>query len=346
MTAPPPPPSNVLRDVAEIAETPGHHGQMAEVLARVRRVVPVQAAWLALLDDRHRRYTELASFGYDGRILDYFGTTPMLDQVELVGLTNSALPQRAQESPVPLNELPVWADYYFPAGFRAGMAVGLFTPDRRHVGVLVLCTDDPEHPTEAERDLVAAIARPVAAAVDPIRSLAVLAQVVRDAGAAAVLTRAGEARPLPGLPGHRLLAPDSALPGIALHQASHCGGSASFLWPTDLGPDHDDRSGLLQVTVLGCPTAPPSVVGILVLSPLPGGRSVLTRRELVTVGLLLEGWSDEHIAVGLDLPLGSVAETIARVVVGLDAPDRHTALLRAARQGWFIPPRPGRPPQG
>ncbi|MGI5146792.1 hypothetical protein ACQEVC_10465 [Plantactinospora sp. CA-294935] len=357
MTAPPPPPSNVIHDLAEIAGTPGRDGQAAELLARISRVVPAQAAWLALLDDRHRRYTELASFGYDTRIRDYFGTPALLEQVELVGLASSPAPQRGRDSPVPLAELPVWGDYYLPAGFREGIAVGLFTPERRHIGMLVMCTDDPDRPTDAERDLVAALAPQVAAAVDPVRTLAVLAQVVRNAQAGAVLTRTGAVRPLPGLPGHRLLAPDSALPGVALHQANHCGGSASFLWPvcvvrltcrsgSPAGEGHDDRSGLLQVTVLGCPTAPPSAVGVLVLSPLPGGRSVLTRRELVVVGLLLEGWSDRRIAVGLDLPVGAVTETVARVVVGLDAPDRHAALLRAARRGWFIPPCAGRPPLG
>ncbi|MGX7676955.1 hypothetical protein [Plantactinospora sp. DSM 117369] len=347
MTAPPPPPSNIIRDLAEIAGAPGHDGQAAELLARISRVVPAQAAWLALLDDRHRRYTELASFGYDTRIRNYFGSVALLEQVELVGLASSPVPQRGRDSPVPLAELPVWGDYYFPAGFREGVAVGLFTPERRHIGMLVMCTDDPDHPTDAERDLVAALAPQVAAAVDPVRTLAVLAQVVRDAQAGAVLTRTGAVHPLPGLPGHRLLAPDSALPGVALHQATHCGGSASFLWPVCVaGEERDDRSGLLQVAVLGCPTAPPSVAGVLVLSPLSGGRSVLTRRELVVVGLLLEGWSDRRIAVGLDLPVGTVTETVARVVAGLDAPDRHTALLRAARRGWFIPPCAGRAPLG
>ncbi|GAB3965509.1 hypothetical protein V1634_24680 [Plantactinospora veratri] len=344
MTAPPPSSSKAIRGLAEIAAAVARAGQPDELLAGLGAVMPVQAAWLALLDDRHRRYAEVASFGYDTRIRNYFGTAALLEQVELVGLTSSPVPQRARDSPVPLAELPVWGDYYFPAGFREGIAVGLFTPDRRHVGVLIMCTDDPGRPTDAERNLVGALAPQIAAAIEQVRSLAVLAQVVRNARAGAVLTRSGAAHPLPGLPGHPLLAPDSALPGVALHQAVHCGGSASFLWPACRGQEHDDRSGMLQVVVLGCATAPPSVVGVLVLSPLPGGRSVLTRRELVVVGLLLEGWSDRRIAVGLDLPVGTVAETVARIVVKLDAPNRHAALLRTARHGWFIPPCTGRPP--
>ncbi|GIG88797.1 hypothetical protein [Plantactinospora endophytica] len=346
MSGLPPATPNVVRDVTQFARTAQQVDAPAELLSQLRRVVPaVQAGWLALLDDRHGRYAEIASFGYDTRTRDYFGTTPLLEQIELVGLASSPEPQSARDSPIPLGDLPIWGEYYFPAGFSGGVAVGLFTPDHRHVGVLVMCTDDAGRPSDAERDLVGALAPRIATAVDPVRSLAVLAQVVRDAQAGAVLTECGEVRPLPGLSGHPLLEPDSALPGVALRQAGEGGGSASFRWPVSGKTNEpDDCGGLLQATVLACPTGPPHVVGVLVLSPVPAGRSVLTRRELVLVGLLLEGWSDQRIAVGLDLPVYSVVETAVRVTAKLGAPDRHSALVRAARGGLFIPYQPGRPP--
>jgi DNA-binding CsgD family transcriptional regulator len=220
------------------------------------------------------------------------------------------------------------------------MVVGLFTPDRRYLGVLLVSTDTTDRPSDADRDLVGVLAPRIAAAVDPMRSLAVLARVVHDARAGAVLTRCGDVLGLPGLPGHALLAPGSALLGVALRQLVERAGSGSFLWPIQAGSGGcGDLGEFLRVTVLGCANAPPQVLGVVVLSPLPGGRSVLSQRELVVVGLLLEGWSEGRIAVAMDLPAGVVAEIAERVTARLGAPDRHSALVRAARQGWFIPPR-------
>lgn len=337
--------AGTAREMAGIAAAPQQCGQADELLALLGRVVPHQAAWLALLDDRYRRYAELASVGYDDRLRDYFCGTPMLDQVELVGMTSSPVPQRRRDVPPPLRELPVWLEYYLPAGFREGMAVGLFTQDGRHLGVLLVSTDTTDHPSDAERDLLGVLAPRIAAAVDPMRSLAALARVVHDAQAGAVLTSCGDVLRLPGLPGHALLAPGSTLLGVALRQVVHATSSVSFVWPVQAGSGGaDDREGFIRVTVLGCVTAPPKAVGVVVLSPLPGGRSVLTRRELMVAGLLLEGWCEGRIGVAMDLPACAVAEIAERVTARLGAPDRQTALVRAARHGWFIPPqRAGQP---
>lgn len=41
------------------------------------------------------------------------------------------------------------------AGFRGGLATGLFTPGERHVGFLSLLTEDPTRPGDADRQLIA-----------------------------------------------------------------------------------------------------------------------------------------------------------------------------------------------
>ncbi|MGI5211396.1 hypothetical protein [Plantactinospora sp. CA-290183] len=159
MTGRPASSAEVAREATRIAASgAGIEDRAAELLGLVRRVVPYEAAWIALVDDPARRYAELAGTGYGERVRDYLGTPELLDQVELVGLSSSPVPQRGRDSPVPLAELPVWGDYYLPDGYREGMAVGLFTADRRHLGVMVMSTDTPDHPTDAERDVVAALA--------------------------------------------------------------------------------------------------------------------------------------------------------------------------------------------
>jgi hypothetical protein len=311
--------------------------QAEESLALIHRVFPFQAAWLGLLDEQRRRYVGLAATGYDDRTRRYFGTRELADQVDLCGLSATSAPQCARDSPVPLDELPVWPEYYRPAGFRGGMAVGLFSRDRRHLGVLLINTEAWEHPTDEERDLIGLLASRVAAVVDPIRSVAMLARIVRDAVGGVVLTRDGAALPLPGLRDHALLAPNSALLTTAARQHALGNGGGSFLWPARSHTRAEEKDEFVRVVVLNCPPEPSHLVALVLVSAVPEGRPVLTRAELRALGMLLEGWSDQRIAVAMDLPARVVAEMIDRLTVRLGAPDRHTALLRAARQGWFIP---------
>lgn len=325
------------REIAGTAAAPSHGEQAEHLLALLHRVVPFQAAWLALLDDDHRRYTGLAATGYDDRTRLYFGTTELLDQVDLCGLSTSSNPQSARDSPIPLDELPVWPEYYHPAGFRGGMAVGLFTQDHRHLGVLLLNTDDREQPSDGPRDLIGALAPRIAAAVDPIQSVSVLARVVHDAVAGIALTRDGAALPLPGLPEHALLTPGSTLLAAAAQQRDRGEGYVSFLWPTHPHAEADNQDDLVRVVVLDCAPQPAHPVAIVVLAAPPGGQPGLTREELTVVGLLLDGWPNQRIAVAMDLLARAVADMIERIIIRLGAPDLHIALLRAARRGWFIP---------
>ncbi|GAA3744178.1 hypothetical protein GCM10022225_29740 [Plantactinospora mayteni] len=360
--------TDLFRQAAAVVASPVGADRPAQWFVLLRRVVRYDAAWLSLFDERQHLFAEVASTGYDDRIRNYFQTPEVVSQAEQAGLTESPLPQRGRDLPVPATEYPVWSDYYLPAGYREGLAVGLFSRDRRHLGMLVLSTEDPDHPTDAERDLIRVLAPRIARTLDPLRSLSVLARVVHDAVAGVVLTRTGETLPLSGLPGHPLLAVGSALLAVVGEQAPDGDGSISFLWharplrrPSSgsasppasppasrpasrpVGGAGDVRDGLLRVLVLGC-AAPSTLTRVVMLAPLPGGRCPLNRRELVVLGLLLAGWTDERVAVGLDLPLAAVAEAVERSVAVLQAPDRHVALLRAARRGWFIPHLPGTAP--
>ncbi|WP_203867331.1 hypothetical protein [Plantactinospora endophytica] len=346
---------DLFREAAAIVAGPVGADRTAQWLSLLRRVVPYDAAWLSLFDERQQRFAEVASTGYDDRIRNYFGTWEVVRQAEQAGLTESPVPYRGRDLPTPAAEYPIWSDYYFPAGYREGLAVGLFGPDRRHLGMLVLSTEGADHPTDAERALIGVLAPRIAATLDPLRSLSVLARVVHDAEAGMVLTRVGDPLPLPGLPGHPLLAVGSTLLAVLDEHAPRGEGSVSFLWPVQsprrrssrrVGGRWEGRDGLLRVVVLGCAAALAPLVGVAMLAPLPAGRCPLNLRELVLLGLLLAGWTDERVAVGLDLPIEAVGQAVERSISALQAPDRHVALLRAARWGWFIPHLSGTAPMG
>ncbi|MEE6258156.1 helix-turn-helix domain-containing protein [Plantactinospora sonchi] len=311
-------------------------GQASDRLSQLHQVVPTRAALLAAFDDERRRYVELSSLGFDRRTREHLGRSSVLDRMESIGVTATPAPRCSRDSLVPLQEVEVWAEYYLPAGFRDGLAVGLFTPDRRHVGLLVMCADRSGFPTVGQRSRIAALAPLMAAAVNPVSALTALAKVVQDARAGAILDRAGDGLPLPGLPGHPLLRPGSELLSVALGQTVEGQGWARFLWPATAGED-DGRTALVQVSVLGTGRTLPEVAGVVVLSRSPGDPCLPARRELVMLGLLIEGWSEERIATALKVPLGTVAGMVERVVALLGARDLHAATLRAVRRGWFIP---------
>ncbi|MEE6310032.1 hypothetical protein V1634_24670 [Plantactinospora veratri] len=343
----------LFQEAASIVASPVGADRPAQWLSLLRRVVPYDAIWLSLFDDRSHRFAEVAGAGYDDRIRNYFRTPETTRQAEQAGLTESPVPCRGRDLPVPAAEYPVWSDYYLPAGYREGLAAGLFSRDRRHIGMLLLSTEDPDHPTDAERDVIGLLAPRIAATLDPLRSLSTLARVVHDAVAGVVLTRVGDPLPLCGLPDHPQLAAGSTLLAAIDEYAPRGEGSVSFLWPVRQRrqpPSRPARGGwevrdeLLRVVVLSCAAALSPLVGVAMLAPLPAGGCPLNRRELVVLGLLLAGWTEERVAVGLDLPGTAIADTVQRCVAGLEAPDRHVALLRAARRGWFIPHLPGAAP--
>jgi DNA-binding CsgD family transcriptional regulator len=247
-------------------------------------------------------------------------------------MTRSRTPLRVADFPTPPTELRSWAECLLPAGFREGLGMCLFAPDGRHLGFLGLFTTTPAVPSAAARDLLAALGPVLSHAIDPLRSATAAARTVRSASAAAILTRAGEVQPLPGLPGHHALRPGS--PVLTTARTMLDGPQTSFLLPTPA-----DADSLLRVTVLDVfeGTLPREPCAIIVLSPC-GDLHGLTRRELEVLGLLIAGQHNAEAAQRLAVTPRTVATHVEHILIKLDADTRALAAVRAQRRGLYIPP--------
>jgi hypothetical protein len=322
--------TQIVADVARIASAPGRIGQRAQsLLEPLHNVVPFEAAWISLLDPEARVQPPLVSQGYPERVRDYLCGPAGVEETEIVGLNRSRGAVRMSDLPIPLNELRSWEQYLAPAGFRGGLGAGLFTSDGRYLGVLGLNTDTSAHPTEAARNLISKLTTTIADAIDPMRSITAAVRIIRDADAGIILTRAGNALPLPGLPTHPLLSPGSTVLPAAIEQLSDAALHATFLAPH--GGSH------ARITVLACPIDTPQYLrAIVTICPARDLRD-LTGPELELLGLLIDDWPDQRIATTLNLPLPTVVEHIERVRTKLQAPNRLLTTVRALRAGLYIP---------
>src|SRR3712207_2971786 len=176
--------------------------------------------------------------------------------------------------------------------------------------------------------------------MDPLRSLAAAARVVRGATAGTVLCRDSATLPLPGMDGDALVAQGSPVVALARSYIDHGQVFASFLWPR--GGRHAP-DGHVRVTVLASPetAATGSLLGTVVLSPAADLRG-LTPRELEVLGLLVDGCSNQQIARTLVVAPRTVAAHLEHILVKLDAPSRTLAAVRAERQGLHVPLLPDR----
>ena len=108
---------------------------------------------------------------------------------------------------------------------------------------------------------------------------------------------------------------------------------ASYVVPTPgvAGQSH------VRVTVLGTPPGDARYVqGAVLVSP-TGRMHRLTPRELEILGLMIEGWSNQHIASALGVSARTVASHVEHVMVKLRASTRELAAVRAVRQGLYVP---------
>src|SRR4051794_78194 len=207
-----PGPARLRRQLDEIARSTSRLLERATaVLETLVGAIPFDAAWLGLRDPEQRRHTSLAAVGPADPLRRYFSTPDANAEVEQLGLDHRRPPMLASEIPVPLPELRAWAEYLLPAGFRGGLAAGLFTPDGRHIGFLSLHTEDASRLDVADRQLIANVAGVNASGLDRAQGVADAARMVQAAEAGVVLTRGGATEPLPGLPGHPLLVPGSPI---------------------------------------------------------------------------------------------------------------------------------------
>ncbi|MHA6794170.1 GAF domain-containing protein [Pseudonocardia bannensis] len=305
----------------------------------LRRLVPFEASWLALLDPDSRTFVPLVIDGYDERIHRRLGGPDAVAEVELAGLDPTCPARRIRALPVPAHEVRSRADYLWPAGFREALGVGLFTADDRHVGVLGLNTDTIAHPTDEARDLIGLLASTIAAALDPARTVTVAARAVRGAPGGGVLTRAGSVLPLTGLPDHPLLSPGSTLLPVVAGLAEGGSQYASFLCP------YLNRSvlALRRITVLGCADEPPHFLCAAIVVSDVGERRGLTVTQLELLGMLLAEWPDGRVAAALDVSERELTGYIDHAASRLGTPHRGVALIRAFTRGLDIPPGLGDP---
>jgi hypothetical protein len=324
-------------DLARIAIAPSTLQERGEaVLEVLGRMLPYDAAWLALRDPEERRHFPLATAGSAEPLRRYFQTPEADAEVEQLGLNRSRPPMLASDIPIPLPELHAWADHLLPAGFRGGLAAGLFTPDGRHVGFLSLLTEDPSRPDRAHLASVAAVTELIAHGLDRVREIAASARIVEAANAGVLLTRGGDTLPLPGLPDHRLLVPGSRILATAAEELADSDTYITFLAPAS---DTSD-GGLVRVTALDCARLPLDHLRAVVLLSPHGDLHGLTPRDLRVLGQLAGGATGiPAIAAALDIGERTVADAIRATLVALEAPDLTAATVRALRIGLRIPPQ-------
>jgi DNA-binding CsgD family transcriptional regulator len=326
---------SLMDDIVRIATGPGDAVSRAEALMeRLRTVFPFDASFIALFRPGHREHSALLRAGYDARACAYLDSTAFADDLELLGLQARRPPLRVCDYPVPPGDVPAWVDHFASAGFREGVKVGLFTPDGRYLGVIGMHTESAVPATEDALDLLDVLTPLIAHAVDPWRSAAAAAQVVSDAVAGTVLTACGTAVPLPGLPGHPLLSTGSAVLRAAAQQLIGGAAVASFLCPLAATRGADSH-----VRVTAIPAAPPPPehhAAVVTVSP-PGDLHGLTRRELEVLGLLVEGWPNHAIALGLAVTERTVAAHVEHILTKLTVPTRTAAAATALRAGLYVP---------
>nr|WP_239028209.1 helix-turn-helix transcriptional regulator [Pseudonocardia acidicola] len=197
-------------------------------------------------------------------------------------------------------------------------------------------TESPVPAPGTSLALLGALARSIAHAVDPVRVLSAAARIVHGAAAGTVLTRAGNALPLPGLAPSNLFAPGSPVLGVAAQHLAEGAEYVTFLVPRPVpGP----AGRYVRITVLAAPSdIPTHLAGIVVASPV-GELHGLTCRELEILGLLIEGWSNARIAAELVVTPRTVAAHLEHIRTKLGVPTRVRAAVRAQRAGTYIPRR-------
>ena len=98
------------------------------------------AAWISLRDPETGRHIPLVQDGPTEALRAYFSTDGADAEVQRLGLHRFGWPMPAHRLPVPLEETLACGKYLLPAGFRDGLAVGVFTEDGRHLGSINLLT--------------------------------------------------------------------------------------------------------------------------------------------------------------------------------------------------------------
>jgi hypothetical protein len=333
--------ARLQEELADVGTAPEGLNQRAEeVLEALGRILRFDAGWLAVRDPERRRHVPLATTGAAEPLRRYFESPGADAEIEHLGLNGARRPVLASELPLPLPEICAWGEYLLPAGFRGGVAGALFASTGRHVGFLSLLAEEPARLSAADRQIVDAVTRVIADDLDRTQEIATIARMVGAAEAGVVLTRDGDALPLPGLPDDRLLAPDSPILPAAKHELSIGGPYTAFLTPAA----RPDGEGLVRVIAMDCALPDLDNLSAAVLLSSAGDLRGLTSLDLRALGLLVAGTTQvPAIAAALDVAPDTARLVLRRVQVALDAPGLAAAATRALRTGLRIPPGLSRP---
>ncbi|GGM11410.1 helix-turn-helix transcriptional regulator [Nakamurella endophytica] len=325
-------------ELAEIAASAGTLRERAEeMLDRLGRLTPFDAAWMALTEPLGTGYRSLASIALDEVTDRFLGGPTMADDIDRTRTNRPGPPLSPSDLPFPAAELVTWAECLVPAGFQQALAVALYTSDRRHVGFLTLLSSSARPPSPASRQVLQDLTPVLARAIDPLRSLAISARLLNGATAGAALCRDGSHCLLPGLRQDELLVDGSPVTEVARAYLADGQVFASFLWPSR---DRQAPDSHVRVTVLAASgDTPAGLMGAVVLSRAMDVHG-LTPRELVVLGLVIEGRSNQQIAHALVVTPRTVATHLEHILVKLDAPTRTLAAVRAHAQGLYVPSYP------
>ncbi|MEV4703230.1 LuxR C-terminal-related transcriptional regulator [Actinoplanes sp. NPDC049316] len=327
-------PEDLVVRIAAVAASPAGVDERAKAfLQPLSAVYPFDAALITLFDAQQRLQVPLVRRGYEA-IHDYLDSRVFVDQLDRASLMRVSRVMRVKDLPVAPMELPTWAEHLRPAGFREGLGTGLLTPDGRYLGLLWLNSGDAAPASDEARGLLQRVVPLIASALDPLRTVAALADVVAHAGAGGILTRSGDIAALPGRAGHPVLRRDSALVTVAASRLHRDGACISFLCPVDPGVR---TSELVRVTALSCAAIPPGDLRAVILVGASPPLQGLTRRELEVLGGLVEGWSNARIAAALAVGPRTVVSHVEHLMAKLGAESRTMAATRAGRQSLYIP---------
>jgi DNA-binding CsgD family transcriptional regulator len=324
-------------EIIEIASSTAPMLERAqELLQKLSRSVPSEAAWLALSDPQSNVYAAVSSTGLDRSVIDYLDRPSVAQEIQLTGVNRIRAPVSLGELPVPADELSTWAECLRPAGFREALGVALFDPGGSHMGILSLLFSSDAPPSAAFRDRLSQLSPFIARALSPMRSLLATARLVQGATAGAVLLQDGTTSPLAGLENHAVLGSDSPVVGLAREILLAGQIYRSFMLPA---PDDLDATSHMRMTVLAATEVPGFVLGMLLVTPDVDCRG-LTPRELQVLGLLVEGRSNQQIAKSLAVAPRTIAAHVEHLLAKLDVPTRTLAAVRAEREGFYVPPGP------
>jgi DNA-binding CsgD family transcriptional regulator len=155
-----------------------------------------------------------------------------------------------------------------------------------------------------------------------------------------VLTRAGNALPLPGLEAHPMLSRRSPVLVVAARFRT------GHTFATFLCPDAADATrNHLRVLVLECHVRSPGHLSGVVVVSQPADVHGLTRPEPEILGMLIEDWPLLRISGALAMDEGNLAGHLESIQHKLAARTRDVATLRALRCGLYVPSELARLPR-